>query len=228
MCGRYTLTTKLEILQNRFGFAAGGITLELRYNIAPGQEAPIVVREDTKTLRMMRWGLVPYWAKEDSIGYKMINARAETLTQKPSFKNSFKGRRCLVLADGFYEWRKTEKKSVKIPMRFVLKSREPFAFAGLWDAWQKPDGDILLSFTIITTEANDLMRSIHDRMPVILREKDEGMWLDPDLKDVKKLIPLLTPYPSDMMEGYEVSTLVNSPKNDTPECIESRGIDDGL
>ncbi len=158
----------------------------------------------------------------------MINARAETLTQKPSFKNSFKERRCLVLADGFYEWRKTEKKNIKIPMRFVLKSQEPFAFAGLWDAWQKPDGDMLLSFTIITTEANDLMQPIHDRMPVILREKDEDIWLDPDLKDVKKLIPLLTPYPSDMMEGYEVSTLVNSPKNDSPECIKPRGIDDGL
>jgi len=223
MCGRYTQTTELEILQNRFGFFASGITLKPRYNLSPGQEAPIVVREDAKILKMMRWGLVPYWAKEASIGYKMINARAETLTQKTSFKKSFKERRCLVLADGFYEWRKTERKGVKIPIRFVLKSREPFAFAGLWDVWQKPDGDKLLSFTIITTEANDLLRSVHDRMPVILHEKDEDKWLDTDLKDVNKLVPLLTPYPSNMVEGYEVSTLVNSPKNDTPECIKPRG-----
>ncbi len=113
-----------------------------------------------------------------------------------------------------------ENKRIKIPMRFILKNREPFAFAGLWDVWQKPDGDELLSFTIITTKANDLIRPIHDRMPVILRQKDEDKWVDPDLKDVNILIPLLTPYPSDMMQGYGVSTLVNSPKNDTPECIK--------
>jgi putative SOS response-associated peptidase YedK len=222
MCGRYTQTTDLETLKKRFGFVVSGVRLEPRYNIAPSQEAPVVVREDEKILKIMRWGLVPYWAKDESIGYKMINARAETLTQKPSFKKSLKEKRCLVLADGFYEWRKTEKKGVKIPMRFVLKSREPFALAGLWDVWQKPDGKLLLSFTIITTEANDLMREVHDRMPVILRREYEDMWLDPDLKYVDKLLPLLAPYPSDMMEGYEVSTLVNSPKNDTPECIKPK------
>jgi len=222
MCGRYTQTTDLETLQGRFGFVASGVTLEPRYNIAPTQEAPVVVREDTRILKMMKWGLVPYWAKDESIGYKMINARAETLTQKPSFKKPFKERRCLVLADGFYEWRKTEKKGFKVPMRFVLKGREPFSFAGLWDVWQKPDGEKLLSFTIITTEANDLMRPIHDRMPVILPKEDEDLWLDPDLKDVNKLVPLLTPYPSDTMDFYEVSTLVNSPENDIPECIEPK------
>jgi len=216
-------------LQNRFGFIPqeeirpGTPLLKPRYNLAPGQEAPVVIYEDSKILRLMQWGLVPSWAKEASIGYKMINARAETLTQKPSFKKSFKQRRCLVLADGFYEWRKGTGGRTKIPLRFVLKNREPFAFAGLWDTWQKPDGDLLHSFTIITTESNELIRPIHDRMAVMLRQEDEAKWLDPDLKDVEQLIPLLKPYPSDQMEGYEVSTLVNSPKNDTPECILSRG-----
>jgi putative SOS response-associated peptidase YedK len=219
MCGRYTQTTDLETLQRRFEFDSGGVTLEPRYNLAPGQEAPVVVEEGAKVLKPMRWGLVPYWAKEASIGYKMINARAETLAEKSSFKKSFRERRCLVLADGFYEWCKLKGKRTGVPMRFILKSREPFAFAGLWDAWKRPEGDVLLSFTIITTGANELLRSVHDRMPVILRPQDEDKWLDPDLKNIDHLVPLLMPYPSDMMEGYEVSTLVNSPKNDVPECI---------
>src|SRR5581483_28759 len=219
MCGRYTQTTDLETLQRRFEFDSGGVTLEPRYNLAPGQQAPVVVEAGAKVLKPMRWGLVPYWAKEASIGYKMINARAETLAEKSSFKKSFRERRCLVLADGFYEWCKLKGKRTGVPMRFILKSREPFAFAGLWDAWKRPEGDVLLSFTIITTGANELLRSVHDRMPVILRPQDEDKWLDPDLKNIDHLVPLLMPYPSDMMEGYEVSTLVNSPKNDVPECI---------
>lgn len=223
MCGRYTQTIDLETLRKRFGFDSGEITLEPRYNLAPGQEAPVVVGGGARILKLMRWGLVPYWAKEASIGYKMINARAETLAQKPSFKKSFRERRCLVLADGFYEWRKLNGKRTGIPMRFMLKTREPFAFAGLWDAWKRPEGDILFSFTIITTEANELLQSVHDRMPVVLRPQDEDKWLDTDLKNVDHLVPLLAPYPSDTMEGYEVSTLVNSPKNDVPECILPEG-----
>ena len=168
---------------------------------------------------MMRWGLVPFWAKEPSIGYKMINAKSETLTEKPSFRKPFKEKRCLVLADGFYEWEKTDKKN-KVPYRFVLKNRQPFAFAGLWDVWKTPEGDTLLSFTIITTRANELMERIHDRMPVILNEKDEAKWLDPEFKDTDKLSSLLQPYPSEQMVAYKVSTIVNSPKNDTPSCIE--------
>ncbi|HSE84467.1 MAG TPA: SOS response-associated peptidase [Thermodesulfobacteriota bacterium] len=220
MCGRYTQTTDLETLQRRFEFSVKGVALDPRYNLAPGQEAPIVVKENERVLKMMRWGLVPHWAKEDSIGYKLINARAETITQKPSFKESFKMRRCLILADGFYEWRKTAKKESKIPIRFMLKDGEPFAFAGLWDIWQKPDGDKLLSFTIITTNANDLVGRIHDRMPVILRREDEDAWLNTSSKNTDKPASLLKPYPSEMMDGYEVSTLVNSPKNDSPECIQ--------
>lgn len=221
MCGRFSLSTDKDDLQSRYGFVdPSGILLKPRYNIAPTQQSPVVtVNEGTRVLAMMRWGLVPYWAKDASIGYKLINARAETLAQKSSFKKSFREKRCLVLADGFYEWRKTGGKAPKIPLRFVLRSREPFAFAGLWDSWQTPEGDTLFTFTIITTEANELMSTIHDRMPVILHQKDEDQWLDPELKDVNKLIPLLAPYPSDLMDCYEVSPRVNSPKNDDPECI---------
>lgn len=229
MCGRYTQTQETETLQARFKFEPTDIVLNPRYNLAPGQDAPVVIQEESRVLKLMRWGLVPSWAKETSTGYKMINARAETLTQKPSFKKSFQGRRCLVLADGFYEWRKNGHQA-KTPLRFILKSREPFAFAGLWEVWQGADEtersgrSPLLSFTIITTEANDLIRPIHDRMPVILQPEDEDVWLDPDIKDVNKLVSLLVPYPSDKMMGYEVSPLVNSPKNDTPACILERRV----
>ncbi|HWP47038.1 MAG TPA: SOS response-associated peptidase [Candidatus Limnocylindrales bacterium] len=231
MCGRYTQTRETEALQARFKFEPTDIVLHPRYNLAPGQDAPVIVQEESRVLKLMHWGLVPSWAKETSTGYKMINARAETLTQKPSFKKSFQRRRCLVPADGFYEWRKNGGRA-KTPLRFVLKSGDPFAFAGLWDIWQGSDEDategnnrlLLLSFTIITTEANDLIRPIHDRMPVILQPKDEDTWLDPDLKDVNKLASLLVPYPSDKMMGYEVSSLVNSPQNDTPECLLERRV----
>ncbi len=165
----------------------------------------------------MHWGLIPSWAKDPSIGNKMINARAETLLEKPSFKRLVGKRRCLVLTDGFYEWRKEGKR--KVPMRMLLKTRELFAFAGLWDRWKKPDGNEFQSFTIITIDANDLLRPIHDRMPVILGRDGEEKWLNPDLKDPSELLPLLKPYPSELMEAYDVSPLVNSPRNDRPECI---------
>ena len=190
MCGRITLSTDKDDLQSRWGFIDPSGVLDLikpRYNIAPSQNSPtLVVKEDRRVLIMMRWGLVPFWAKEASIGYKIINAKSETLTEKPSFRKPFKEKRCLVLADGFYEWEKTDKKN-KVPYRFVLKNRQPFAFAGLWDVWKTPEGDTLLSFTIITTRANELMERIHDRMPVILNEKDEAKWLDPEFKDTSSL-----------------------------------------
>ena len=223
MCGRITLSTDKDDLQSRWGFIDPSGVLDLikpRYNIAPSQNSPtLVVKEDRRVLVMMRWGLVPFWAKEASIGYKMINAKSESFTEKPSFRKPFKEKRCLVLADGFYEWEKTDKKN-KVPYRFILKNRQPFAFAGLWDVWKTPEGDTLLSFTIITTRANELMERIHDRMPVILHEKDEAKWLDPEFKDTEKLSSLLQPYPSEQMVAYKVSTIVNSPKNDTPSCIE--------
>ena len=146
MCGRYSQTADIEELAERFGFEGEEIDFKPRYNIAPGQEAPIVIWEEIKLCQPTRWGLVPFWAKEEAVGYKMINARAETLPQKPTFKKSFESRRCLVLADGFYEWQKVDGIKKKIPMRIMLKNKEPFAFAGLWDVWKKPDGGGLRSF----------------------------------------------------------------------------------
>lgn len=224
MCGRITLSTDKDDLQSRFGYIDPDKTLfKPRFNIAPSQNSPtVIVNKDNRELKMMRWGLVPFWAKEISIGYKMINAKAETVHEKPSYRKPFKERRCLVLADGFYEWKRPDKKT-KIPFLFVLKTRGPFAFAGLWDLWKNPNGEELLTFTIITTSANELMAPIHDRMPVILPQKVESRWLDPEFKDTDKLKTLLQPYPSDKMEAYEVSSIVNSPKNDTPSCIEPIG-----
>jgi putative SOS response-associated peptidase YedK len=220
MCGRFARTTNEDELQSRFGFDdPQGILLKPRYNIAPTQMHPVVIVEsDHRVLKLMRWGLVPFWAKDVTIGYKMINARAEGIESKPSFKFPFKKRRCLVLADGFFEWKKLGTRT-KVPYCIRLKSGEPFAFAGLWDKWDKGE-EPLKTFTIITTDNNELIKPIHNRMPVILHQKDEGLWLDPELRDPEKLLPLIKPYPSEEMEMYEVSTVVNSPKNDVPECTK--------
>lgn len=217
MCGRFVCSTDKDDFQSRFGFSdPQGILLKPRFNVAPTQLHPVVIIEnDQRVLKMMRWGLIPVWAKDEKIGASLINARAETVDTKPSFRTAFKKRRCLVLANGFYEWNREDKKN-KRPFYIRLTSCEPFAFAGLWESWG-PDN--LESFTIITTEANELVAQIHDRMPVILHEKDEGTWLDPDLQDPVKLKALLKPYPADSMEMYEVSTAVNSSKNDEPTFI---------
>ncbi len=221
MCGRFTRSTDKDDLQRRFGFInPRNIPLSPRYNIAPSQNEPtVIVKDNQRELTLMRWGLIPHWAKDASIGYKMINARGETVAELPSFKKPFRERRCLVMADGFYEWERSDKKN-KIPYHFVLKSREPFAFAAIWEQWKNPEGELVLTFSLITTPANELMTKIHDRMPVILHEKDEARWLDPLLKDTDKLNELLKPYPSDLMEAYEVSTRVNSAKHDSPDCIK--------
>ena len=165
----------------------------------------------------MRWGLIPFWAKDRSIGSRMINARAETVVDKPSFRDAFRRRRCLVLADGFYEWRRTG--SGKRPMRVALRSREPFAFAGIWSMWKDTEGNPIPTCAIITTSANELLSPIHHRMPVILPREMEGLWLDRSIQDPGALRGVLTPYPDDAMEAYEVSTLVNSVANDGPELI---------
>lgn len=219
MCGRYTNTVSIKKLAERFGFKTIEDDFQPRFNIAPGQNAPVVFRNWPNKFEMMRWGLVPSWAKEERIGYKMINARAETLSSKPSFKRPFQRHRCLVLADSFYEWKSQTGTKNKIPIRIFLKDEIPFAFAGLWDHWKKPDGTELHSFTIITTEANRKLREIHDRMPVILKPEDEARWLDPELQDSSELGKLLKPYPDSEIEYYPVSTIVNSPKNDIPGCI---------
>lgn len=222
MCGRFVKTSTREELSRRFGFddVPAGNLFDPRYNIAPSQEQPVlIISEDKRVVSQMKWGLVPSWSKDPKIGYKMINARSEGIEEKPSFKNPLKKRRCLIMADGFYEWYKPDKK-IKMPYFFKLKSGEPFAFAGLWDLWSKGD-EPLKTFTIITTQPNELMKPIHNRMPVILKESEESKWLDPEITDYRELLSLLKPYPSEEMECYQVSTIVNSAKNDNPQCLSA-------
>jgi putative SOS response-associated peptidase YedK len=191
--------------------------LKPRYNIAPGQVAPVIVNAHGKrSIELFQWGLIPSWAKDPAIVNKMINARAETLAEKPSFKRLLKGRRCLVLADSFYEWRKEAKR--KVPMRFKLKSGEPFTFAGLWDAGKQPDGRVLRTYTIVTTDSNDLIQPIHNRMPVMLNGDDALKWLAGN-DEIAHALALLKPYPPGNREGFDVSLLVNNPRNDSPECV---------
>jgi putative SOS response-associated peptidase YedK len=222
MCGRFTLTATFEEIIDRFDIQA--FLEEENYapsfNIAPSQSVLAVIN-DGKTNRMgfLKWGLIPPWAKDMSIGNKMINARAETIAEKPSFRNAFKKKRCLIIADSFYEWKRHEDKS-KTPMRIKLKSDELFAMAGIWEGWKAPDGNVLYTCSVITTEPNDLMKDIHDRMPVILRRDDEKTWLNPTSSETNALIPLLAPFDETLMESYEVSSLVNTPKNNSIELIQ--------
>jgi len=227
MCGRFTLFSDYHVLAERFGFDPGESAIEPRYNIAPGQLSPVVVNDGVRRLRMMKWGLIPSWSNEERAGRgsKMINARAETLTERPAFKKPFRERRCLVLADGFYEWAAAGRgKKERVPMRIFLKSGEPFAMAGLWDSWARgvKSGGVepVFTFTIITTEPNELISPIHHRMPVILSPQDEELWIDSSFGNVEALRSLLKPYDSDEMDMHAVSTVVNSPKNDSPACVK--------
>jgi putative SOS response-associated peptidase YedK len=219
MCGRYGFAPgKFREIKLRFNIAGDLPLFTPRYNIAPSQPAPVIANVDGVNLvEMFRWGLVPSWAKDPSIGNRMINARAETLAEKPSFKRLIKNRRCLVLADGFYEWRKEGKG--KVPMWFKLKTNEPFVFAGLWDAWRQPDGGLLRTHSIITTEPNEVLAPIHNRMPVMLSDRDALEWVGADGGEIDHALSLLKPYPAALMDGYDVSKLVNNPLNDLPECI---------
>lgn len=218
MCGRYSLTAEEAKLRKRFSYQEE-LGLRPRYNIAPTQDAVVIYCEDTPRPCTMRWGLVPFWLKDEAIGNKLINARAETVSEKPAFRTAFSRRRCLVLADGFYEWIMTG--DGKQPIRILMKDREPFAFAGLWDKWRREDGSELRSFTILTTEANELIRSVHTRMPVILNESEYGDWLDPKLTKPQDLHSLLRPHPPEAMEFYPVDRVVNNARHDTPNCIRS-------
>jgi putative SOS response-associated peptidase YedK len=220
MCGRFTLTADPADLQEVFQWVNfGNADFLPRYNIAPSQALAVVANTGQNKLDFFTWGLVPFWAKDPSIGNRMINARAETLAEKPSFKNAFKRRRCLILADGFYEWQKIPGEKTKIPNYIHMKDGKPFAFAGLWEDWNSPDGSRILSGTIITTEPNQLMAPIHNRMPVILPESSYEQWLTPGEVDPAQLSPLLHPFDADKMEAYAVSPLVNNPANDKSECI---------
>ena len=204
-------------LQERFGFDGSELTHAPRYNVAPTQMALTVTNGSERRGSYMRWGLIPPWAKSASVGNRMINARAETVAEMLSFRTALQRRRCLVLADGFYEWQ--GKGSSRRPMRITMASGEPFAFAGLWDAWRDPKGEVVRSCAIITMSANESLSPIHDRMPVILPRELESLWLDHDIQDYASLAGILTPYTTNEMALYEVSSLVNSPANDGPELI---------
>ena len=217
MCGRFTLTTNLGAIAQRFGVPRFLEEVGPRYNIAPTQTVIVVNDDGTRHLTEMRWGLIPSWVKDPAIGNRMINARAETVATKPAFRVPLRKRRCLIPADGFYEWQPVGRR--KQPIYITLKTREPFSFAGLWEAWTSPDGEAIKTCTIISTEANDLLKPIHDRMPVILSREAEAIWLDPTIQEPAKLLRLLKPYPAEEIEVYPVSRLVNSPRNETPECI---------
>ena len=219
MCGRFTLSQSAEAIASVFQLNQVP-TLEPRYNIAPTQPVATVLQTSARErqFQLLRWGLIPAWAKDATMGSRLINARAETVAEKPSFRSAFRHRRCLVIADGFYEWRRQDGK--KQPFYFRMQNQQPFAFAGLWEHWQDPKGEAINSCTILTTEANELLQQIHERMPVILNPKDYDMWLDPTMQ-IEQLQQLLQPYSSAVMTSYPVSTKVNKPTNDTPELINS-------
>ena len=215
MCGRYTFTSPEEAARRLFGYASPPLNLRPNYNVAPTHEVPIVrnAAAGGRVHVQVRWGLIPFWAKDTKIGYKCINARVETVATSPAFREAFKRRRCLVLADGFFEWKKLDAKT-KQPYRMTMKSGEPFGFAGLWETWDKGEAPIT-TCTIITGEPNELVATIHDRMPVILPPEQYEPWLSG-----KAGTEILKPFPVDQMRAYPVSARVGSPKNNDAAIIE--------
>lgn len=218
MCGRFTRRTPAKEIARFFQVTVPD--MQPRFNIAPSQSVATIrlsPERQTRELAMLRWGLVPFWADDSTIGYKMINARAETVAQKPAFRKAFAHRRCLIVADGFYEWKKTNGR--KQPFLVHRKDDQPFAFAGLWERWEG-ESERIESCTIVVTEANELVKPIHDRMPVILHPADYEVWLDPACEDKETLQGMLSPFPSAELEAYPVSPMVNNPKNDVEDCVE--------
>ena len=221
MCGRFSLTD-IDSIFSRFGvIISKDINKKItpHYNIAPTQKIPVIYKDKNQENRIefMKWGLVPFWAKDPKIGHKMINARAETLAQKPSFKHLLKSKRCLVPSSGFYEWKRIDKR--KVPYYIGIKNSKIFSFAGLYDNWKDSVGNELKTFTIITTNSNNTLKPIHNRMPVILEREFEEDWLDVKTHDFDSLKQMLKPYPDDKMIAYAVSYEVNNPSNDNPELI---------
>lgn len=221
MCGRFTLKSERPDIQLEFYIGGWNLEPSVSYNIAPSQKAGVIFKQDNKNIfDMFQWGLVPHWSNSDKNVYAMINAKAETITERPSFKALFKNKRCLIPANGFYEWKKEGNK--KTPFYIFLKDNSLFSMAGLYDEWITPKNEKLLSFTIITTKANELVDEIHDkkRMPAIIKKEDRECWLDNSKYNEKKLVSFLIPHETNLMDAYEVSTLINSPKNNSPKCIE--------
>ena len=224
MCGRFTLIEPIPWLAEILGLEnpenVGSVPP--RYNVSPGTDVAIVRSRENKPreLALARWGLVPFWAKDSDFGARTINARSETAAQKPAFRAAFRYRRCLIPADGFYEWSGSGRK--KQPFFIHMENGNPFAFAGLWESWNGAEGSVLETFSILTTEANKKLAELHHRMPVILPEASYADWLNPRENRAKVLQPLLKPYPSDAFTCYPVSERVNSPRNDDATCIERR------
>jgi putative SOS response-associated peptidase YedK len=218
MCGRFSRKATLQAIIDEFEIEEVNGTIEPSYNVAPGQDVAVILKDESRKLGLLKWGLIPSWSKDPAIGNRMINARAESLAEKPSFKHPLRRKRCLIIADGFFEWKKEGKQ--KIPMYIFLKNQKPFAFAGLWDTWTSPDGNKISTCTVITTEPNELLKKIHNRMPVILTKKHFDLWLDRNVQDEQMVLPLLQPYAEKDMDMYEVSRAVNSPKNNSPELLK--------
>jgi putative SOS response-associated peptidase YedK len=220
MCGRYRISRRAEILA-AYEAEYAGVNWDARYNIAPTQLVPVIRQDPNEPIRrasMMRWGLVPSWAKDVSVGARMINARAETAAEKPAFRDALQGRRCLIPADGFYEWKRNGRD--KQPYCFEMLGREPFALAGLWDCWRAPDGTALETCTILTTTPNQLLADIHDRMPALLPPETYDLWLDPGFRDLGATTNMLRPFDATLMRRFPVSERVNSVSNDGPDCSE--------
>lgn len=221
MCGRFTRTANPKAIEDEFKVTVPpDVLLKPRYNIAPTQIIPAVLESaGERIVSELRWGLIPAWAKEAAIGSRLINARSETLSEKPSFRNAFRRRRCLIPASGFYEWQRVEK-GAKQPFYFRLKDKDVFGFAGLWEEWlDKETGEAVATCTIITTMANKVLEPVHDRMPVILQPKDYEQWLDEKENNTDALRQLLAPFPAAEMTSHAVSRAVNSPTSDSPELI---------
>lgn len=218
MCGRFTFALSPELLMEIFGVTVYE-PFPARYNIAPTQQVWII--RDTATegryLSQVKWGLVPSWAKDAAIGSRMINARCETIHEKPAFRHGIRARRCIIPASGFFEWAATP--AGKRPHYLTMRDESPLALAGIWDAWKSPQGELLESCSILTTAANSLVATLHDRMPVILHQSEFDLWLDRSVNNPDKLKRLYQPYPAELMREWEVSTIVNSASHETPETI---------
>ena len=219
MCGRFTLAAEAAELQLEFDNVQLPSQFAPRYNIAPSQPVLALLNSTSRTADFLKWGLIPSWAKNPGIGNRLINARAETLGEKPAFRGAYKYKRCLILADGFFEWKSVPGAKVKVPYYIQLNDRKPFGLAGVWSEWHAADGSEMRSCTIVTTTPNELMASIHNRMPVILGRPDRELWLDASPKEPKEVEHLLRPFPADAMRAIQVSTTVNNPENDRIECI---------
>ncbi|QDX94699.1 SOS response-associated peptidase [Brevibacillus laterosporus] len=218
MCGRFTLFVKPDDLKERYSLEEIPFELIPRYNIAPTQHITAIINDKGRNrIGQLKWGLIPSWSKDEKMAYKMINAKAETIREKPSFKKLFIRKRCIIPADGFYEWKKID--SDKQPMRIMMKDEGIFSLAGLYDTWTSPEGVRINTCTIITTKPNTLMADIHDRMPVIIKREDESLWLNRDVQDGELLESLLLPFDEEQMKAYPVSKMVGNVRNDLPECI---------